>query len=138
MLSTALKLPCTGVLQPSVWGEASTIQVLGQPWFIPSASSILLSELLGRCRSIRNLLANMSLHTYMCTSLPSSSYTTHRSYSTLHAEQMNFHMAPSHHHILLQGHVLHTLIRPILPVTKSDIFGICIQIYFALLSPKPP
>lgn len=39
---------CTGALQTSVWGEVGTIQVIGQPWFIPSASSILLSELLGQ------------------------------------------------------------------------------------------
>ena len=45
---TALKLPCVGVLQPSVWGEEGSIQVLGQPWFIPSACFVLLSRLQGQ------------------------------------------------------------------------------------------
>lgn len=128
---TALKLPCVGVLQLSVWGEVGGIQVLGQPWFIPSESSVL-SGLLGQLSKYHEssgkrefACTHVCTHTYAHTRNPPC----HRLLIPLTAPTPPYVLSRlislwpfSHHHIPLQGCVPHTLIRPTLSGTNKVIF----------------
>lgn len=116
----------------------STFLLLGQPWLVPSASSVLSGVLgqLSKCRESSGKHEFAHKHTPL---LPLSFYTTYRSCSNLHAEQVDFCVRSSQHHILLQGYGPHTLILPTIPVTNKVIFCCCclhIQTYLTLLSPE--
>lgn len=88
---TALKLSCVGVLQLSVWGEVGGIQVLGQPWFIPSESSVLLSGLLGQLSKYHEssgkrefACTHVCTHTYAHARNPPAIALSHRSQLLFH------------------------------------------------------
>lgn len=114
---------------------------LGNPGSFPAHPLYFSLDCWGSCWSTMNLLANLSLHTHTHhhhhpPPPAPTSYTAHRSYSTSCAEQINFYMASSHHHISLQGCVSHTLIRPPLPVTNKVILFVFMFTFILHCSPQ--